>query len=403
MRLRTLESFWLLQNGLLHSYPSLQQNIQAGVVVLGGGITGALVSHALVENGYKVTLIDKRDIAAGSTAATTSMLQYEIDVPLHELAQMIGEEAAVTAYRAGIDAVHTLESLVNSLGIDAGFEAKQSLYIAHNKKAAGPLYTEYQMRNKHNLGVQWLEKEAIEKTYGLKSFGGILSATAGSVDAYKLAHALIKHNVGRGLQVYDQTEIKDFDFKAGDKVLLTTATGVQVQCSKVVFCTGYEATTLLKEKVANLFYTYATVSEQAIALPEALHHTLVWDTDEPYTYIRTTADGRLLAGGEDGATAFPFFQQKIKEAKSRRLQKKLGKLLPAVRFIGDFSWGGIFGTTHDGLPYMGESPEYNNALFVLGFGGNGITFSVQAMSIIIDLMQGKPNALAQLYRFGRRQ
>ena len=57
MRLRTFESFWLVKNGILHSYPSLQKNIDTEIAVIGGGITGALTSHALVEKGYKVVLV----------------------------------------------------------------------------------------------------------------------------------------------------------------------------------------------------------------------------------------------------------------------------------------------------------------------------------------------------------
>lgn len=75
MRLRTFESFWLVKNGIINSYPSLQENLETDIVVVGAGITGALTSHALVEKGYKVVLIDQRDVAMGSTAATTSMLQ----------------------------------------------------------------------------------------------------------------------------------------------------------------------------------------------------------------------------------------------------------------------------------------------------------------------------------------
>ncbi len=115
MRLRTFESFWLLKNGILYSYPSLRKNIDAEIVVIGGGISGALTSHALMEKGYKVVLIDKRDIAMGSTAATTSMLQYEIDVPLYKLAEMIGEEGAVECCREGIKAIHNIQKLVQDL------------------------------------------------------------------------------------------------------------------------------------------------------------------------------------------------------------------------------------------------------------------------------------------------
>ena len=124
MRLRTFEAFWLLKNGLLHTYPSLKENLQTEIVVVGGGITGALTSHALVEGGYKVILLDRRDIGHGSTAATSSMLQYEIDVPLYKLAEQIGEEPAATCYKAGIKAINELRQLVRDLNIDCGFEKK---------------------------------------------------------------------------------------------------------------------------------------------------------------------------------------------------------------------------------------------------------------------------------------
>ena len=403
MRLRTFEPFGLLKNGILYSYPSLQKNVDSEIAVIGGGITGALTSHALVEKGYKVVLVDKRDIGMGSTAATTSMLQYEIDVPLYQLAEMIGEEAAVACYRAGIAAIHNLKTLVDELNLDCGYQEKQSLYIAHNKKSVSWLKKEFQIREKHNLGVRWLTAKTILEEYGLKAYGGILSQIAGSVDAYKLAHELIQYNVQRGLQVYDQTEITKYDFDAADYVLLTTENNNNIRCGKVIFCSGFETTQLLKEKLATLFYTYVSVSEEHIVINKKLKDTLVWDTDEPYYYMRTTDDGRLLIGGEDSSANIPFFQQRIKERKAKKLKKKIEKILPKINFIDDFNWGGTFGSTHDGLPYIGESPEYKNALFVLCFGGNGITFSAQAMQIIPDLLKNKENPLAYYYRFGRNE
>ena len=191
MRLRTFESFWLLKNGLLYSYPSLQENIESEIVVVGGGITGALTSHALMEKGYKVLLIDKRDIAQGSSSATTSMLQYEIDVPIHQLTEMIGEDAAAACYKAGIKAIKKLSRLVCNLKLECGFEKKQSLYVAHNKNAVTDLENDFVIRNKHGLGVKWLTAEMVKNQYGIECFGAILSETAASIDAYKLAHELI--------------------------------------------------------------------------------------------------------------------------------------------------------------------------------------------------------------------
>ena len=142
MRLRTFESFWLLKNGLLYTYPTLQKNIKTEILLIGGGITGALISDALMDAGYKVTLIDCRDIGQGSTSATTSMLQYEIDEPLKDLAQKIGEDGAALCYQEGIIAIKYLKKLVITKKIDCGFKMKKSLYIAHNKKAAKELHQE---------------------------------------------------------------------------------------------------------------------------------------------------------------------------------------------------------------------------------------------------------------------
>jgi glycine/D-amino acid oxidase-like deaminating enzyme len=400
MRLRTFESFWLLKNGLLYTYPMLRKNLSAEIVVVGGGITGALISNALVEHGYKVTLIDRRDIGQGSTSATTSMLQYEIDEKLFELANKIGEEAAAFCYQQGITAIQDLQKLVKKYKIDCGFEMKKSLYVAHSKTAATELKKEFEMRKKYKLGVSWLTAQQIKTQYGIICFGGILSNTAASVDAYKLAHELIAMNVKRGMQVYDQTEVKKFD-TAGSKPVIKLQNGCHISCKKIIFCNVFESTLLLKEKIARLIYTYATVSEQHVAIPKKLSNTLVWDTADPYLYLRTTDDGRILVGGEDDDFKDSITQQKIKEKKSAILQRKLKKMMPKVDFVEDISWGGVFGTTKDGLPYIGASPEYKNCLFVLGFGGNGITFSAQGMKMIPELLKGHEPELAKHYRFGR--
>jgi len=238
MRLRTFESFWLVSNGILHSYPSLHgENHTSDITVIGGGITGALISHALMEKGYQVILVDKRDIAFGSTSATTSMLQYEIDVPLYQLADIIGEDAAVACYKEGINAIHKLEELVTKHKIDCGFEMKQSLYIARKKKDVEWLKKEFAIREKHTLGVKWLDSGEVMKDYGIVCFGAILSEVAGSVDAYRLAHELIAMNSSRGMKVYDQTVIKEVKEK-DDRTELITESGCRISCKKIVYCTG---------------------------------------------------------------------------------------------------------------------------------------------------------------------
>jgi glycine/D-amino acid oxidase-like deaminating enzyme len=389
-----------LKNGLLYSYPSAQNNADTEIVVIGGGITGALISHALVDAGFEVVMIDKRDIGQGSTSATTSMLQYEIDLSMLELAKLIGEDASAAIYKAGVSAIDVLEKLVRNLNIDCGFERKRSLQICHDPGVTKTMQEEFRSRDKCGLEVQWLTKEEILKQFGIIGYGGIVSTAGASLDAYKLAHELICLNNTRGMKVFDQTLINQI--KTTEKGhTITTEQGARITCETIIYCNGYEATEILKEKVASLYYTYACISEREISIPEELFNTLVWDTNEPYFYMRTTEDGRLLIGGEDSVINSSFLKQKIKEKKAKNLINTAMNTIPQLSFVEDFSWGGIFGATKDGLPYIGKSPEYENSFFVLGFGGNGITFSAQAMAMIPALLKGETHELLQYYRFGR--
>lgn len=60
----------------------LERSTHTEVVVVGAGITGALVSQVLTEVGIRPLILDRRDGARlGSTAASTALLQFELDNP----------------------------------------------------------------------------------------------------------------------------------------------------------------------------------------------------------------------------------------------------------------------------------------------------------------------------------
>ncbi len=399
MKLRSLEAFWLLKNGIINSYPTLQVNIKCDIVVVGAGITGALISHALHKAGYDTVVIDKRDVATGSSSATTSMLQYEIDTPLTELAEMIGEEEAVECYRAGIDSIRILAELVKSEKLNCGFELKKSLQVSHSKKNIKNVEKEFQLRKKHGFQVEWLTSEEIRKAYNMESHPGILSQEGASLDAFQFTHELFFKNYKRGLRIFDHTPIKKIKYE--DTVEITTENGSTITCKKIVFCSGFEALSMFKKKYADIVTTFACVSEQNMNLYNELKDILIWDTANPYIYLRTTDDKRLLVGGEDIPYKYNRLTDKLKDKKSGKLRDKLQKLFPTIKFIEDYNWAGAFGVTKDGLPYIGEHPDFKNSIFVLGLGGNGITFSIQGMRLVLSILAQQDDKLLHYYRFDR--
>ena len=157
MDLRSGHPFWLLKNGILADYPSLKHDESCEVAVIGGGITGALVVYHLTQEGVETVLVDTRDIDAGSTAASTALLQYEIDTELHELIGLVGEAHAARSYRLGLEAIDTVERLSGELHDDCGFERKTSLYLASRKSDVSKLRKEYDARKVFGFHVEYLE------------------------------------------------------------------------------------------------------------------------------------------------------------------------------------------------------------------------------------------------------
>src|SRR5262245_41666273 len=88
--LRTGIPFWMRRGGLPFTYPALDTNLTADVVVVGAGISGALIARELAEAGAQVVVLERHDVASGSSAATTGLLLYDTDTSLAELSARVG-------------------------------------------------------------------------------------------------------------------------------------------------------------------------------------------------------------------------------------------------------------------------------------------------------------------------
>lgn len=401
MNLKSNEPFWLVKNGLLHSYPSLQEDHQTDVLIIGAGITGSLIGFQCVSEGYDTTILDKREVANGSTSATTSMLQYEIDVPLYKLIEQVGEQAAVASYKACFKSINKLEKIIAKIGSDSGFKRKESLYFAAMKKDLPGLEKEFETRKAYGFPVKWLTAEEILEKYELAStYGGILSAQGASIDAFRLTHDLLHYMANKGARICDKTPIQSVEYQR-KKVKVTTASGYVITAKKLIYCNGFESVEVIPERFVKLLSTYAIVGEVSQELPKSLSDLLVWNTASPYMYLRSTDDNRLLIGGEDEDFLSDLKRDKFIKAKSKRLEKKVAKYYPQLTFSTDFAWAGTFGETKDGLPYIGSRSDFPHTYFVLGFGGNGITFSVVGMKMVSLHLQGKKHPLEAYFAFNR--
>lgn len=154
---------------------------------MGGGITGALVAWYLAQAGVSVVLLDRRHIGMGSTCASTSMLQYEIDTPLSELAQLVGEgqeQPAVIGFARR--RLMRVAISVNTV-FPTDFKKKPSLYYASRGRHVKALEQEFAIRQKHGFDLALLDKSAVERLFRFAAPAACPGRVV-EVDAYALTH-----------------------------------------------------------------------------------------------------------------------------------------------------------------------------------------------------------------------
>ncbi len=394
--------YWIIRNSLFDYFHPLEDDLSTDVVIIGSGITGALMAHELCRAGIECCIIDKRSIATGSSAASTALLQYEIDIPLCRMTEIIGEENAATAYHACLQSITDIKTVLKETGIDAGYEQLPSLFYASNAADNKLLEQEYEIRQRHGLPVSLLKKKEIVEQYHVKVPGNALvNKASAQMDAYRAATGLLTYNMKEnGLKVFTHTGIKEYTETSGGCVM-TTNKGNKITCGYIIVAAGFEAGQFLPRKIMDLTSTYALISHPVT--PEHLWPTrcLIWETADPYLYIRTTDGNRIIVGGEDEKLSDPQRRDSLLRKKIGILEKKFKKLLPDIPFKTEMAWCGTFSTTKDGLPFIGSWPGKERTFFDLGYGGNGITFSMIGAQIICRQLQGTKDERNHVFGYER--
>ena len=394
--LRTGRSLWADSPGLGVPVRPLQAAISVDVAIIGAGISGAFMAHELSRD-HTVAVLDRRPPLTGSTLASTALLQWEIDLPLTALAGKIGAANAKRAYLRSRAAVDALRRIVADERIVCGLKDKATLYLAGNDYGHRALEAEATARAAIGLESRYVGPDVLRAQFGIERTGAIVSQGSASADPARLAAGLLRRAQAAGARVYSPVEVVEAASDPDGVTLLTDA-GHAVRARTVVFCCGYEFPKGVPTPGAKVISTWALASKPRQRCPAWLKDTLVWEASDPYLYFRMGGDGRLIVGGEDEASPDAHADRANLKRKCETISAKLTALLPEVEFEVDYSWAGAFGESATGLPSIAPVPDMEHAWAVMGFGGNGITYSVIASQLVSAAIRGGNDADVDLYR-----
>lgn len=398
MKLYSGSTYWDKTLKLSRSFPSLDKDLKAEILIIGGGMSGNLCANVLAEQGHRVILLEKDKLAKGSSTANTGLLQYSSDIMMWELAEEIGNEKAVSFYEMCLDAMESLTALNNSLNGETDYIQRPSIYYASNREDAEKLEKEFKYLTKYDFPVEFIDEETLKKDYNIDKSCALRTWEDAQVNPYKFIETIIDKNISLGVEYFEDTEI---DLNRIKDTKVYTKTGFTIEFQHIILCTGYtKIYDVIKDK-ASVGRTYAFSGKINKENPWK-DNAMIWETKNPYIYFRTAKDNRIIAGGLDEEVDKVQEDGKIINEKAEEIKEKIEHFFPYLDIQIDYAWNALFGSSEDGMPFIGRDPENSNLYYLLGYEGNGTCYSMAGAKIIKDLIDNKDNPYADILRVDRK-
>ncbi|WP_043930607.1 NAD(P)/FAD-dependent oxidoreductase [Bacillus sp. EB01] len=386
------------------SYPALESDIECDVVIVGGGSSGAQCAFYLAGTGLDVVLVEKARIGGGTTSATSALIQYAGETMYTELVGRFGKEYIRRHLGLMKDAIDDIEQAARAAAIDSEFSRRDTLYAASSADDVGRLSAEYGLLKEFGFDVEFWRKAEIQEQFGFNREAAIYSFNDGELNPFRFTHALIDYAAGKGMRVFEETSVVGCEFEVGGSkedargdlagggsdaelgsVVLRTSAGYTIKARRPIFSTGYEGLDIKAEQKASISSTYVVTTNRIGGLTPML----LWETAQPFLFLRTTADGRFVIGGHDVDTADASERDEKLHEKRDMLMAELGKLFPDIEAEAEYCVGAFFASVSDGLPIVGVYDEYPGSYFLFAFGDNGMVYGqLLAKLIVRDIVEG---------------
>ncbi|MFT5705886.1 MAG: glycine/D-amino acid oxidase-like deaminating enzyme [Oceanospirillaceae bacterium] len=215
------------------------------------------------------------------------------------------------------------------------------------------------------------------------------------INPLKLVYAYQRLVRSFGSKIYTASPVVQWDKVAG-KHLLQTPHGL-VRANKVICATnGYTAPKLHPSLCNRTFPVLSNVivtrplTNMELAQTGFQSSDVITDTRTLRFYYRKLPDNCILIGGRSAVTGADSVNEKHNQNLLNALIKKFA---PLANINYEYKWGGWVCVTFDDLPHIYHSKEDESVVYAMGYGGSGVSYSLQAGMRLAEKLTGTKNKL----------
>jgi glycine/D-amino acid oxidase-like deaminating enzyme len=392
-----VDSYWFETSGLRDDAlrTPLRGAAKADVAIVGGGFTGLATAIAAARRRpeRRVVVLEGARCGYGASGRNGGFADVSY-MGFPDFAASHPPEVARGVYDAIGTGLVAIERLVAEDGVDCELERNGGLRLASTDAQVEALESAHEMLRSMEVPARLVDGAELQSLVRTERFHtGLVLPDTGILHPGKLARGMARVAESLGVQIHEGSRVVRIE--PGTQVRITTELG-QLDAAQMVLATnGYTPQLGIYRTRLLPLCNYVVATEplsraQWDALGWSGRHALA-DARVLFMYLRPTADGRIVAGGESA----PYYTGSLPSSGNHapaiaKLERSLVQTFPAlegVRFA--HTWGGTMAFTQDFMPRIGLLDGWSNCFAGLGYCGEGVVMTQLAGRILAAMLDGE--------------
>lgn len=381
---------WL--DKIKNTYPYVYKDMECDVIIIGGGICGAINAFFLAKDGFKVVVIEKNIIGYNNTSVSSACISDFVD-ELY-IKYISSKDKNIT--RKIYDLKKKSDSLLNEILVDIGMhnDAQKINYNIVNTRLfqKGALNQELNIRNDIGQKVQKSEKGNVIN----------IEESARIINPYEFTSRVFEY-ISRfpNVSIFENTEVKEIN-SSYDNVSVVTQNDFNIIASSLIVTTNLEQLPISNLPNIDIYKRFSVSIKSDILNNKKAIKVL---NDIPI-YIRIDEKGNIVASGIDTKYISKMENTKyldlIEKENSKKIMSVLYKLYPKAEFSNEiYAHSGNIFMSKDNLPLISEIPNMPNVYVNIGMGSSSISQMLVGADILKEALKGYYKKEMNLFKLSR--
>lgn len=368
-------------------FPKLEDDIEADVCVVGGGLSGLSAALELAQRGFSVALLESREIAWAASGRNGGQVIVGFGCSNDVIEKQIGLQDAKRAWDISVEGAKLIYDRMAHYNIDCDFTPGWLLFAARKSHVAHLREWHEELREKYGYGefVDYVPPSDIAQWTASKHYhAAVYDRFSGHIHPLKYALGLANACVAAGVKIFENSHVASLQH--GDRAQVSSAKG-KVSCRFVVLATNVFSGGLASKLDARIMPVGGTVFateplDKQLANSLIRHRAAVCDSNFLLDYYRVTPDNRVLWGGRS------TYSKHASGDSVEWLRKKMVGLYPQLKDVKvEYGWGGMIDIS------LNRAPDFNrlapNVYYLQGFSGHGLALSGMAGKLAAEAIAGQ--------------